>query len=174
MAVMDADRSGLNWDQLAQICSRRGFKRLVAVALILAGCVPAIALVIVRTPTAGDSLLVGTLVVAVPTLVLLLWSKRDREGQSARELAMWVRTASRSGVQLPAEAQAAFRDLLIGPQWFETAARDVRESLTPLVAAPGLLALRIAVYRNWYPVLWLVISVLFAVAFFGISLFAPT
>ena len=174
MAVMDADRSELDWGRLAQICAQRGFKRIFAVGLILVSCVPAAALVIVRTPTGSDSVLIAALVVMVPTGVLLLWSRRDREGQSARELLMWVRTASRSEVELPAEAAATFRDLLEGPHWFETAARDVRESLTPLVAAPGLLPLRIAIYRSWYPVLWLVISLLFVVAFFAISLFAPT
>lgn len=170
---MDADESAVDWARLAQISSRRGFKRLVAVALILAGSAPAIALVVIRTPGYGDAPLIATLLVAVPAAVLLLWTMRDREGQYARELTMWVRSASRSEVELPADAQAAFHDLLDGPGSFATAALDVRDALSPLVAAPGLLPVRMAVYRFWYPIAWVAISVILVVAFFVVTAFGP-
>ena len=91
----------------------------------------------------SDSLpLIAALLVIVPTGVLLFWTYRDRDGQEARELGMWVRTVRRAresgGVdrilrELPDVPDANEIDRIN----LDDTATEYRDALTPLVSNPG-------------------------------------
>jgi hypothetical protein len=172
MTAMEVDDPHSYQEKLAQ-SSRRGFRRRVAIALIVVGLVPVTALVLIRPPTPADAVLIATLFVLVPAAALLLWTVRDREARAARELVMWLRSASKSDVELPADAQAAFGDMSDQAQSLSETAEEVREALAPLVTAPGILAVRIAIYRFWYPILWVFLSLLVIGLYLAAITFGP-
>jgi hypothetical protein len=155
-------------ERLQEYAQKRGYRRFTALALFLAGCVPALLVALVTQGRGGSLLLIAALLVVGPTGVLLIWTYRNREGQEARELGMWVRTVRRSresgGVdrilrELPDVPDANEIDRIE----LDDTATEYRETLTPLVSNPGILSVRIAVYRYWYVVGSLLITSLAAV-----------
>ena len=83
-------------ERLQEYARKRGYRRFMALALFLAGCVPALLVVLATQGRSGSLPLVAALLVIVPTALLLFWTYRDRDGQDARELGMWVRTFRRA------------------------------------------------------------------------------
>jgi hypothetical protein len=173
MTAMDVDEPRGFRKDLAKLWARRGFRRRVAAGIIIVGLIPVTALVLIRPPTAADAPLIAAMFVFLPAALLLVWTVRDREAQAARELVMWLRSVSKSDVELPAEAAAAFGDPSDRPPSLSETAEEVREALAPLVTAPGVLAVRIAIYRFWYPILWLVLSLLVIGLYAAATAFGP-
>jgi hypothetical protein len=161
-------------ERLEEYTRKRGYRRFTALALFLAGCVPALLAVLVTQGRSGSLPLVAALLVVVPTGVLFFWTYRDRDGQEARELGMWVRTLRRS--RESGDVRRVLRELPEVPNENEIdridlddTATEYRDALTPLVSNPGVLRLRIAIYRNWYVVGSLLITLLAAVTLLVVS-----
>ena len=165
-------------DDLLTYAEKRGFRNLVVVAIVAVGCIPGLIVALLRPagPVGNaEVLLIGAIFVFVPSALLILWTYRDVAGRSARELVMWLRTVRRAmtdeppGIakddlpEVPAKAD-------LGRVSTVELARDFREYLEPLVASPGTLAARIAIYRWWYVLIWVVSSVVLVI---GVLLFAP-
>jgi hypothetical protein len=160
--------------RLIEVASKRGYNRTVAVALSLAGLLPAAALAVTRPPGFDSTWLIAALFVLVPAIVLYLWVRRDPEGQDARELVMWLRTTTRSDdIDLPPAAVQAFADMASGEASIAETVDDTRDALTSMVSTPGSLANRINVFRNWYPVIWVASSLILVVVYFVFTLFTP-
>jgi hypothetical protein len=165
-------------DDLLAYAQKRGFRHLIAVAIVAVGCVPGLIVALLRPPVSIDNAemaLIGAIFVFVPTALLILWTYRDVTGRAARELVMWLRTVRRAMTEEP---PAIARDDLpevpgkeeLGRVPLVELARDFREYLEPLVASPGILGVRIAIYRWWYVLIWVISSVLLVI---GLVLFAP-
>jgi hypothetical protein len=165
-------------DDLLAYAQKRGFRHLIAVAIAAVGCVPGLLVALLRPagPVGNvDMLLIGAIFVFVPAALLVLWTYRDVAGRAARELVMWLRTVRRAmSDDPPAIARDELPDV---PRTSGTErvplvelARDFREYLEPLVASPGILGVRIAIYRWWYVLIWVVSSVVLVI---GLVLFAP-
>jgi len=161
-------------ERLQEYTRKRGYRRFTALALFLAGCIPALLAVLVTQGRSSTLPLIAALLVVVPTGVLYLWTYRDRDGQDARELGMWVRTVRRAresgGVgrilrELPDVPDAHEIDRID----LDDTATEYRDTLTPLVSNPGVLRVRIAIYRNWYVVGSLLITVLAALTLLVVS-----
>ena len=159
-------------ERLANYARSRGFRRTVAAAIFLIGSIPAALLIVLRPPTSGDVLLVALMLVFVPTALLLLWTTRDSEGQAGRELTMWLNSVRRATTDDEAPARLPFDELPDVPPDNELdrirlseTALEYRETFGPMAAAPALGA-RIAVYRYWYVVLALVLTVLLSIGLF--------
>jgi hypothetical protein len=165
-------------DDLLAFAQKRGFRNFVAVAIAAVGCLPGLAVALLRPagPVGNtEMLLIGAIFVFVPTAMLVLWAYRDVGGRAARELVMWLRTVRRAMTDDPPAIAAT--DLPDVPRKDELGhtslvelARDFRDYLEPLVASPGVLGVRIAIYRWWYALIWVVSSVVLVI---GLVLFAP-
>jgi hypothetical protein len=165
-------------DDLLAYAQKRGFRHIVAVAIAAVGCIPGLIVALLRPagPVGNtEMLLIGAIFVFVPTALLVLWTYRDSAGRSARELVMWLRTVRRAMTDdPPAIARNELPDVPakqeLGRVSLVELARDFRDYLEPLVASPGILGVRIAIYRWWYVLIWVVSSILLVV---GLVLFAP-
>jgi hypothetical protein len=147
----------------------RGFRRWVAIGIGVIGVIPAIAVAAFPRPGTDSAPLIAALVAFGPAALLLVWTVRDRDGQAARELVMWLnsmrRAAARESVDIPLDdLPPTPRGGELGRANLQSQALEYRDALEPLVANRRALAVRIAIYRYWYVVLWLVLSVVFAVA----------
>jgi hypothetical protein len=170
--ISDAPYQPDDLERLQEYARQRGYKRFTALGLFLAGCVPALLAVLA---TQGRSLpVIAAFLVIGPTVVLLAWTYRDRGAMEARELGMWVRTVRRA--RESGGVDRILRELPDVPDANEIdrinladTATEYRDALTPLVSNPGVLSLRIAVYRNWYVVGSLVITLLAAVTLIVVS-----
>ena len=161
-------------ERLQEYTRKRGYRRFKALALFLAGCVPALLAVLVTQGRSNTLPLVAALLVIVPTGALYFWTYRDRDGQDARELGMWVRTVRRareSGAvrRILRELPDVPEDNEIDRIDLDDTATEYRDALTPLVSSPGVLRVRIAIYRNWYVVGSLLITLLAAVTLLVVS-----
>jgi hypothetical protein len=156
-------------ERLEALTQKRGYRRWMAIALFLIGCLPALLVALVSQGRNGTLPLIGALLVIGPTLVLLLWTLKNREEQDARELGMWVRVVRRTG-ELGVGGRIRRRLPPVPPPNeidridLGDTADEYREVLTPMIAGQGGLNLRIAAYRYWYVVGGLIVTVLGAVA----------
>jgi hypothetical protein len=158
---MEATTKESRYEQLIRLCSGRGFSRLSAVLLVTVGLIPAVLLTLTRSPTNDDTLLIAGLFVLVPTVLLVRAAMRDRDAQGARELVMWLRVVSKAEPwQVPQGLDRDFNQLTTDNPQFAEVALEVRDQLAPLVGAPTTLAIRIAIYRYWYAIIWIVISLI--------------
>lgn len=173
MGAMEASDDASRLGQLIGMCSKRGFRRLPPIALVLMGLIPALILTEGRVPGQQELPLIGFIFVLGPALLLVRWTMRDRSGQGARELVMWLRVLSRSESQIPPKVNSALKQLSAEPTPFDETALDVRDALAPLVASPGTLSVRITIYRFWYAVLWAVLGTLLVVAYAVLLASAP-
>ncbi len=96
----------------------------------------------------GSIPLIAGLLIIGPTALLLIWTLRDRDAQNARELGMWVRVVQRAGEfgsggrirrELPDVPIAAEIDRIN----LRDTADEYSETLTPMIANPGVLSLRV-------------------------------
>ncbi len=154
-------------ERLATDARERGFKRNIAVAIFLVGCLPALFVVLLRPPAGEGILLIAALLVFTPTALLLFWIVRDSEGQAAREVVMWLRVVDRAIGSAP--WAVPFKELPDVPADEELErvrlndyAVELRDTIGPLVAGGGL-NVRIAIQRFWYPFQAVVVGVLLAV-----------
>ena len=83
-------------ERLQEYSRQRGYRRWTALALFLAGCVPALLAVLATQGRSGSLPVIAAFLVIGPTVMLLVWTYRDRDGMEARELGMWVRTVRRA------------------------------------------------------------------------------
>jgi len=166
---MEATTQETRYEQLIRLCSSRGFSRLSAVLLVVVGLIPAVLLTLTRSPSNDDTLLIAGLFVLVPVVLLVRATMRDRDAQGARELVMWLRVVSKAEPwQIPKGLDRDFDQLTTDNPQFAEVALEVRDQLAPLVGAPTSLAVRTAVYRYWYAVIWAVISLILVVVYFFI------
>ncbi len=154
-------------ERLAAYARQRGFKQRVAVAIFLIGCLPALIVILLRPPAGGGELLVGALLAFTPAALLLLWTVRDRRGQDAREIVMWLRVVDRAVSSAPwaipyKELPDVAPDDELDRVSLRDLAVDLRETIGPLVAGGGL-NVRIGVQRFWYPVQALIVGLFAAV-----------
>jgi hypothetical protein len=165
-------------ENLLAFAQKRGFRNLIAVAIAAAGCIPGLVVALLRPagPVGNtEMLLIGAIFVFVPSALLVVWTYRDAGSRAARELVMWLRTVRRAMTDDPPGIAAD--DLPEVPRRTDLdrvplleLARDFREYLEPLVASPGILGVRIAIYRWWYVLIWVLSSLLLLI---GLLLFAP-
>src|SRR5262245_49594731 len=111
------------YEQLLKLLSKRGFSRLSAILLITVGLIPAVLLTLTRNPGTDDTLLIAGLFVLAPAVLLVRGAMRDRDGQGARELVMWVRVVSKAPEHdIPRGLQQDFDQLTTdNPQFAEVA-----------------------------------------------------
>ena len=140
----------------------------MAVVIFLVGCVPALLVAMATQGRNGSIPLIAFLLVVGPTALLLFWTLRDRDAQNARELGMWVRVVQRAGEfgtggrirrelpEVPVQAEIDRINL-------RDTADEYSEVLTPMIASPGMLNIRVSVYRYWYVVGSLVITLVAAI-----------
>ena len=154
--------------RLSEFTDKRGYHRWKALAIFLMGCIPALLVAMATQARAGTVPIIAILLVVGPTAALLIWTLRDRDAQHARELGMWVRVVQRAGEfgtgakirrELPEVPPAEEVDRIS----LRDTALEYRETLTPMIASPGVLSLRITAYRYWYVVGSLIITVIAAV-----------
>ncbi|HUR16108.1 MAG TPA: hypothetical protein VMZ33_02375 [Candidatus Limnocylindrales bacterium] len=155
-------------ERLANYARSRGFRRYVAITLLVIGCVPALLIVLLRPPVGQGTILVAALLIFTPAALLLLWTVRDGEGQAAREVVMWLRVIDRAVTSAPwlvpyKELPAVPDDSELPRVRMGDLAVDLRETISPLVASGGL-TFRILVQRFWYPLQALALGLLLAVA----------
>ena len=165
--MTDASAEIDDYGRLEEYTRQRGYKRWVALVIFLVGCIPALLAALATQGRNGSVPIIGALLIAGPTLLLFIWTLRDRAAQDARELGMWVRVVQRAG-EFGIGAKLR-RDLPPVPPPEELdrinlndTATEYRETLTPVVASPGILGLRIATYRYWYVLGSLVVTVIAA------------
>ena len=147
-------------------------------AIGLIGALPAIAVAAVPNPATDPTPLVAALLLFGPAALLILWTFRDREGQAARELTMWLNSLSRAAVrdsvavpvdELPETPPPDELDRV----GFRSLALEYREVLEPMVANSRALFVRIGIYRWWYPVLVVAVTVIALLAFAAFLAVAP-
>jgi len=156
---MGATYDEARYQPLLKLLSKRGFSLLSAILLVTVGLIPAVLLTLTRSPTTDDTLLIAGLFILAPALILGRAEMRDRDGQGARELVMWVRVVSKADrSDVPRGIDRDFDQLTTDNPQFAEVALDVRDKLAPLVGAPTTLAIRIAIYRYWYAIIWTVLS----------------
>ncbi len=170
---MEAATQETGYDQLLKLVSARGYNRLSPILLVTVGLIPAVLLTLTRSASNDDSLLIAGLFVLVPAILLVRAARRDRDAAGARELVMWVRVVSKAEPwQVPNGLDRDFNQLTTDNPQFAEVALEVRDQLAPLVGAPTTLAVRIAIYRYWYAVLWTFVSVLLVIGYFVVTGFA--
>jgi hypothetical protein len=157
---------------LAAAARRRGFRWWIAAALILAGCVPAVLLTVLRGP--GYEALLGFWL--GPTALLSAWTMLDREGGAAREVWMWFvavdRGVRQSGSMTEAVGVFASATEEWGNRSWSDLALSAREALIPRAQSSRSRAVRVFVHRNWYPVVWTAIAAILAVLFTALIAFS--
>jgi hypothetical protein len=164
---MEAATNETRYQRLLKLLSQRGFSRLSAILLVTVGLIPAVLLTLTRNEATDDTLLIAGLFVLVPAVLLVRAAMRDRDGQGARELVMWVRVLSKSEPwQIPGGIDRDLDQLTTDNPQFAEVALEVRDQLAPLVGAPTSLAIRIAIYRYWYAIIWTIIALVLVVAYF--------
>jgi hypothetical protein len=161
-------------ERLLALTEKRGYRRSTAITLFVIGCIPGLLVAMATQGRNGTLPLIGAALVIGPTLVLLLWTLRNRDGQDARELGMWVRIVRRTG-ELGVGARIR-RQLPPVPPPHEIdrislgdTADEYREVLTPMLASAGGLNMRIAVYRYWYVIGAMIVTAIGAVALVVLS-----
>ena len=163
-----------DFDRLSQYTVERGYSRWKAIVIFLIGCIPALLAAMATQGRNGTVPLIAVLLVIGPTALMFLWTLRDRDAQEARELGMWVRVVQRAGEfgvggrirrELPEVPVQGEIDRIS----LSDTATEYREALTPLISSPGILGLRIAVYRYWYVVGSLTVTVIGALTLVVVS-----
>ena len=166
--MTDAAAEPDDFDRLHAFTAERGYSRWKALVIFLVGCIPALLVAMATQGGNGTVPIIALLLVVGPTTLMLIWALRDRDAQEARELGMWVRVVQRAGEfgagakirrELPEVPPAEEVDRIS----LRDTATEYRETLTPMIASPGLLGLRITAYRYWYVVGSLVVTVIAAV-----------
>src|SRR5690349_21054294 len=132
--------------RLAEFTEKRGYRRWTAIVIFLIGCIPALLAALATQGLNGSLPLIAVLLIVGPTALLLIWTVRDRDAQHARELGMWVRVVQRAGEF--GVGSKLRRDLPEVPVQEEIdrinlndTATEYRETLTPMIASPGILSL---------------------------------
>lgn len=153
-------------ERLADYARQRGFKRNVATTIFLIGTLPASPVVLLRPPATDGILLIAALLVFTPVALVLVWTVRDREGQAAREVVMWLRVIDRAVTTAPwaipyKELPDVPPDEELPRVRLDEFAVELREAIGPLVSGGGL-NVRIGVQRFWYPVQALALGLLLA------------
>jgi hypothetical protein len=165
-----------DFERLEEFAHNRGYRRRMALAVFLVGCVPALLIVLVTQGRNGSLPLIAGVLVIGPTLTLLLWTLRDRDAQEARELGMWLRVVRRAGdsggaARLRRELPEIPPDEELDRISLRDTATEYREKIEPLIASPGILSFRITVYRYWYVIGAVAVTVVAAVA---LVVFSPS
>ena len=156
-----------DYARLGEFTQQRGYSRWKAIAIFLVGCIPALLVAMATQGRNGTVPIIAVLLVVGPTLLLLIWTLRDRKGQDARELGMWVRVVQRAGeFGVGAKLRRELPEVPVQEEVdrinLHDTATEYRETLTPMIASPGVLGVRITAYRYWYVVGSLVITVIAA------------
>jgi hypothetical protein len=160
--------------RLSEFTAERGYSRWKALVIFLVGCIPALLVAMATQGRNGTVPIIALLLVIGPTAALFIWTLRDRDAQDARELGMWVRVVQRAGeFGVGAKIRRELPEVPPAEEVNRISLRDTateyRETLTPLIASPGVLGLRIAAYRWWYVVGSLIVTVLAAVTLVIVS-----
>jgi len=170
---MDATTHEDRYDRLIKLCDERGYNRLSPILLVVVGLIPAVLLLLTRSASNDDTLLIAGLFVLVPAVLLVRAAMRDRDAQGARELQMWVRVVSKARpADIPRGIDEDFNQVTTDNPQFAEVALDVRDKMAPLVGAPTSLAIRIFIYRYWYAVLWTIVALLLVTGYFVLTGFA--
>ena len=172
--MTDTEAEVDDFARLAEFAQQRGYSRWMALVIFLVGCIPALLAAMATLGRNGNLPLIAILLIVGPTTLLLIWTLRDRDAQEARELGMWVRVVQRAGEF--GVGSKIRRDLPEVPVQEEIdrinlrdTATEYREALTPMIASPGLLRLRITTYRFWYVIGSLVITIIAALTLIILS-----
>jgi len=163
-----------DFGRLADYTQERGYRRWTATAIFLVGCIPALLAAMATQGRNGTLPIIAALLVIGPTLLLLVWTLRDRGAQDARELGMWVRVVQRAGeFGIGSKLRRDLPEVPVPEEIdrisLSDTAAEYRETLTPMIASPGILGIRIATYRYWYVIGSLAITLIAAVTLLIIS-----